>query len=98
MHLSDLESIRQQLLDEFDDSTDGPLPVMSGPPMKIELKEGIQPFAVNACPIPYALRHDVSWTLRRTVVIQGSAKVTEPTVWGPSVCARAKVPRRQAVC
>ncbi len=84
-HATDsLDQIRKNLIQEFRDVFDegGPLRTMTGPPMKILLKEDAIPYAVNgARPIPFAQRAEVRRMLDEMVTSAIIAPVTEPTEW-----------------
>lgn len=79
-----LNQYRQDLIREFRDVFDegGPLRTMTGPAMKIVLKEDFVPYAVNgARPIPFAQRAEVRRMLDEMVEQSIIAPVPEHTDW-----------------
>ena len=81
---AEIVRIKQQLMSEFSDvfEVKGTLPVMIGPPMEIQLKEGAIPFSVNgARPIPFAQREEVKRALDEMVSCGIIQSVSEPSDW-----------------
>ena len=76
-HLAMLQDIFPRVFD-----TTGPLREMSGGPMKIELQDDAQPFAITAArAIPFAYRDQAKRQLDKLVEDGVIVEVTEPTPW-----------------
>ena len=76
-HLAMLQDIFPRVF-----GTTGPLREMSGGPMKIELQDDAQPFAITAArAIPFAYRDQAKHQLDKLVEDGVIVEVTEPTPW-----------------
>ena len=79
-----IPEIRELILKEFSDvfRSSGELPMMSGPPIKIELRPDAVPYSINgARPIPFAQRDTVKKMLDDMMQQGIIAPVTGPTEW-----------------
>ena len=89
-----LEDWLRERFSETTFNTSGDLPMMSGPPQKIHLKEGAIPYAVSTpIPIPHNWKKEVKAQLdddEKRKVIQ-KVPVGEPTEW----CMRMVVAKRK---
>jgi hypothetical protein len=80
----DVKTLREELLAQYSDVFDGdkPLKPMGGPPMKIKLKDGAEPFQIRGPrPLPIPMKTEAKKLLDDFVDRGVLKKVSEPTEW-----------------
>jgi hypothetical protein len=80
----DVAALRAELLEKYGDVFDGdkPLKPMAGPPMRIKLKEGAEPFKVRGPrPLAIPMKTEAKELLDNFVAQGVLKKVSEPTEW-----------------
>ena len=98
---SEIQDMKNALLEEFADvfDTSGPLKVMTGPPMTIQLKPDAVPFALrNARTIPIAWYDQVKNKLDEMELQGIITPVMEPTDWTHPLVVVAKKDGTPRIC